>query len=256
MSLPELYTHNDYHTGSIYCLEWNTKSDLLASGSNDRNINLLYKGTDHYERCGTLKNPGGILRELLFLNNNQLVGVGGNGLSIMSPYRLTIIYRSTCNEHIYCVCPIEETIMATGDELGCVNLWDTRQRYPVYTHRPLAEYTAVTSIDYNNNNITFSTNTGRCYTILYNCMGSNPINTWLPHGNEECRTIRYSPDGKWLLTGSYNGQVSLTNTVTSEYIKICQHNDKVIQARWCCSDQNIIATSSADKTVCLWKLNL
>ena len=259
ISLPEVYSQDNYHLGSIYCLGWNNQSDLLASGSNDRTINLLYKRADQYEQCGTLKNPGGVVREVMFINEDYLVGVGGSGLRLMSPFRLTVTYQSVCSEHIYCVCQIDENVLVTGNELGCINVWDIRHQYPIQMHKPISNYTCVTSIDYNKNNddITFSTNTGWCYTLPYNSLGNvNPVNMWLPHGNDECRSVRYSPDGLWILTGSYNGAVCLTNTKTHEYTKICQHEDKVIQARWCNSDQTVIATSSADKTVRLWKLNL
>lgn len=263
MTLEEVYHHNNYHLGSIYCLAWNKESDLLASGSNDRNINLLYKRVDscRYEPCGSIRNPGGVVREVEFVDDG-LVGVGGGGLRIMSPERLTITYQSTTEKHTFCVCSIEDRILATGDEAGCVNIWDIRQRSPVYTYNaPLdrstatAEYSAVTSIDFNNDNLSFATNSGWCYTLIYSCMGKEPVNRWSPHGNAECRSLRYSSNGDWIVTGSYSGSVGVTNTDTLEHTNICEHSDKVIQARvYQSMEQLIMATASADKTACLWKL--
>lgn len=263
-SLDEVYRRPDYHLGSIYCLSWNASNNLLASGSNDRMINLLYKvqGSSRYEPCGTIKNSGGVVRELKFFDN-YLVGVGAGGVRVMNPERLSVTYQSSTNDHTFCVCPIEPHVLVTGDEKGCVTIWDTRQPSPAYVHHSIDHaFDSVTSIDHHNGNISYSTNTGVCYSLQYNHMKSRSVLNWYPHGKTECRSLRYSLNGEWLLTGSYDNTVCVTNANTLVYTTVCQHNDKVIQARWCPTQQlhdsstSIIATTSADKTTKLWRLTL
>ena len=245
--------------GSIYCLAWNKDSDLLASGSNDRTINLLYRRarSSYYEPCGTIGNLGGIVRELEF-RRESLIGVGGDGLWTMSPERLTRTYHSCLETHMFCVCSIDDNVLATGDTEGKLIVWDTRQRSPVHIHTPSAEYSSITSVDFNKSQLSYSTNTGHCYSLSYTTLGKEePLSQWSPHGmGDECRSLRYSPNGDWILTGSYNGSVCLTNSTTMEHTKICEHQNKVIQARWYPEKHTdfIIATSSVDRTVCLWKV--
>jgi WD repeat-containing protein 47 len=50
---------------------------------------------------------------------------------------------------------------------------------------------------------------------------------------------------------SYDCSLAITDTTTHTSKHVAQHEDKVIQARWHCSDL-AFASSSADRTVRLW----
>ncbi len=254
-----MYRHNKWHVGSIYCLAWSPPSDLLATGSNDRMINLLYKRPAEsmsYEPCGNILNPDGVVRELQFIPEG-LVAVGGGGLRVLSPERLTITYQSLSTDHTHCVCSLGDKLLATGDSTGRVTIWDIRQRVPVDCHAPLGNYTCVTSIDYSRGNIAFSTDTGTCYTFPFGGMASRGYQQWKPHGDTKVRSLRYSPEGVWLLTGADSGTVCVTDSTTLQHSIVCRHEKKAIQARWWLPG-NIatptIATCSADATSCIWKL--
>ena len=36
-----IYEHYEHHNGSVYCVDWNGPSRLVASGSNDKTIKIL-----------------------------------------------------------------------------------------------------------------------------------------------------------------------------------------------------------------------
>ncbi|XP_076315426.1 WD repeat-containing protein 47-like [Tachypleus tridentatus] len=91
--------------------------------------------------------------------------------------------------------------------------------------------------------------------MLYDITGCKIIQCFQPH-NAELRTIRFSPKARYLLTGSYDHKVILSDlqgdlSQPIPGIVVAEHKDKVIQARWHPTDFSIL-TTSADKNVILW----
>ena len=91
------------------------------------------------------------------------------------------------------------------------------------------------------------------------------VHTFLSH-TAECRSARFSPDDRWLLTrhvqslyrlvlmhcSAFDGTAVVRGTGADACTGVAaRHDDRIIQARWhrtAC----MFATSSADKTVRLW----
>jgi len=83
------------------------------------------------------------------------------------------------------------------------------------------------------------------------------VQIFRPHG-DEVRTVRCSNAAYYLLSGSYDRRVVITDirgdlTTPLTYLPIAEHKDKVIQCRWHPHDFTFISTS-ADRTACLWAL--
>lgn len=96
---------------------------------------------------------------------------------------------------------------------------------------------------------------GKC--VIYDVSARKPVTTFQPH-SMDCRSIRFSPDSKYILTGSYDASIALTTVQYNLDTKIqllsqtvATHKDKVIQCRWHPSQYTFLS-SSADKTVALW----
>lgn len=118
--------------------------------------------------------------------------------------------------------------------------------------------------------------------MLYDIRGGRIVQVYRPHASD-VRSVRFSPGAHYLLTGSYDTKVMVTNlqgtplssaaaaalakpafnphTISSGDLTkqlplttVGEHGDKVIQCRWHTQDLSFLS-SSADRTVTLWTQN-
>lgn len=95
--------------------------------------------------------------------------------------------------------------------------------------------------------------------MIYDITAGRTLQFFKPH-TLDCRSVRFSPDGNYLLTASYDTSIILLDMQHNleynipPYSVVAQHRDKVIQCRW---HPQLMAfvSSSADKTACLWTLD-
>jgi WD40 repeat protein len=65
-------------------------------------------------------------------------------------------------------------------------------------------------------------------------------------------SIGWSPDGKNIVTGSWDNTANIWNAQTGTFIrKLSQHTDIIYAVAWS-PNGNLIATASSDRTACLW----
>ena len=69
---------------------------------------------------------------------------------------------------------------------------------------------------------------------------------------QEIRSISFSPDGKFLLSGSFDHKIKLFD-VNNDFnlLGALEHEDKVVSAKWH-PDIPIIISTSADKSARVW----
>ena len=75
------------------------------------------------------------------------------------------------------------------------------------------------------------------------------------HDNE-CRSVEYSADGRFLISGSFDSTVSIIDMDVWErrvVARYAEHKHKVLRATWHGeSGGSMFATASADRTVKIW----
>ena len=252
-SLIELCSKAEYHRGSIYCLDWLYDSSLLASGSNDQSIHLMSCTDSLFQQVADLRDFGGTVRELRFLPSSKSLVACGNGsrpLQLLDVERFVVTqdFKST-ESLLLSVTPIDTNTFICGGEKGSVVIWDVR----CMTSSSLLHSFShpVTSLSAHEDELACSTSSGTCYNI--SLKSSSIIKEWSPH-SEECRSIRHSPDGGWILSSSYDGSVVLSDAGSYQCLVVTRFSNKVIQSRWDTTG-GLFACTSADKTVSFWKNN-
>ena len=93
--------------------------------------------------------------------------------------------------------------------------------------------------------------------ILYDIRGGRTVQSFKTH-SADVRSVRFSPNAFYLLTGGYDNRLVLTDlqgdlTGQLPSVVVATHSDKVIAGRWHPSDFSFLSTS-ADKTASLWAL--
>ncbi|XP_076315425.1 WD repeat-containing protein 47-like [Tachypleus tridentatus] len=259
-----------HHKGSIYCLAWNGTGDLLATGSNDKTIKLMRFNPRSCNIEGgamELTMHMGTVRDLCFmedLSNQSSLLISGGSIDnkIFITDCETGVAFQTLTGHSGTVLSLYTWGGATfvSGSRQDDSFWDLRSRGCVNVisaprasgFGPGSSVSAV-CVDPSGRLLVTGHEDSTC--MLYDITGCKIIQCFQPH-NAELRTIRFSPKARYLLTGSYDHKVILSDlqgdlSQPIPGIVVAEHKDKVIQARWHPTDFSIL-TTSADKNVILW----
>ena len=70
--------------------------------------------------------------------------------------------------------------------------------------------------------------------------------------NEQIRSVAFSPDGKYLLSGSFDNKIKIYD-INNNFCNIgeIEHGDKVVSCKWH-PEIPLIVSTSADKTARVW----
>ena len=252
--LPVLYHHPKYHKGSVYCLAWSNEG-LIASGSNDQTVRLLKFDSDTSTVVGSPEDihiHKGTIRDVLFLANGYLISAGAGDCAVKVydclAERCVRNYASHSSQ-VLALSSIAENVnqvLSAGHDHNLV-LWDVRQPQPVHTGKLSAPLTSVTN---HNKDICVSMLDGslafldlRQFSVIHELQYLH---------RDECRSVSYSPNGHFVLSGSYDNTIQLTNIHSKLSQVAAKHSDKVVQCRWHCSG-DMFASTSVDKLVCFWE---
>lgn len=271
VSEPDIvYKKTPIHRGSVYCVAFNANGDIIATGSNDKLIKVLRFDEGNlqsspYEMELAIHNA--TVRDLAFVNTAGSLpllasGGAGGGLIHMSDCWTgqTVSSLRGHNGNIMTIfASPQANLLCSGSADKSVRLWDLRLPKCIDV---LSSSSCVTSVCFNYGTdpmlLASAHENGQC--VIYDVSARKPFTTFHPH-TTDCRSIRFSPDSKYVLTGSYDASIAITPVrynldakMLTQSQTAATHRDKVIQCRWHPSEYTFLS-SSADKTAALWTLD-
>ena len=274
-----IYEQKNYHLGSIYSIDWSSSGKLLATGSNDKTIKLIHipeldpeiinnnnTTSENVNNCETLEliisGNSGTVRNLCFEPINDLTllscNVGENVIKLWDTEKG--VNTSNLEGHtmdVYNIKWSNDSQLFTSIGLDrTIRFWDIRENKNI---------NIISSINFSSiNDISiFTKNEGNNNNILIACGHSDGLLTIWDYNrrcilkqsyehNSEIRSINFSPDGKYLITGSFDHKIKIYDVANNfEVMGELEHNDKVVSCKWHPEIPMILSTS-ADKTARVW----
>ncbi|KAL1228732.1 WD repeat-containing protein [Trichinella spiralis] len=257
------------HRGSVYCASFNPTGELLATGSNDKTIRLMQFNADS---CTVgvehdLNVHNGTVRDLVFMedtsNHTSLLISGGagncniqitdcaSGTSVrqLQGHTAPVLGMYTWGGCMFVSCSQDRTI----------RFWDLRCTKAVNLLSAGNQFysSPVTSICVDPSGRLLVSGHEDASVMLYDIHGARLVQLYRPHV-DEVRAVRFSPGTYYLLSGSYDKKVAITDMrgdlmAPLKYLPVVEHQDKVIQCRWHPHDFTFVSTS-ADRSAVLWAL--
>ncbi|KRZ15623.1 WD repeat-containing protein 47 [Trichinella pseudospiralis] len=268
--VPELLlSRPKQHRGSVYCTSFNPTGELLATGSNDKTIRLMQFNADS---CTVgvehdLNVHNGTVRDLVFMedtsNHTSLLISGGagncniqitdcaSGTSVrqLQGHTAPVLGMYTWGGCMFVSCSQDRTI----------RFWDLRCTKAVNLLSAGNQFysSPVTSICVDPSGRLLVSGHEDASVMLYDIHGARLVQLYRPHV-DEVRAVRFSPGTYYLLSGSYDKKVAITDMrgdlmAPLKYLPVVEHQDKVIQCRWHPHDFTFVSTS-ADRSAVLWAL--
>ena len=270
-SISLFYEQKNYHFGSIFSIDWSPSGRLIATGSNDKTIKLM-NISDLY----TINTNN---KKIINENETQEMQITGNQGTVRSlcfePGNDNILLSANSGENII---KIWDTLR--GVNIGCleghnsdvnsvkwsndsqlfascgldktVRFWDIRE------HKNINILSAIQYANINdfavlcktNSNIIAVGHTDGLMTI-WDYSKQSVIKEIYGH-NEQIRSVAFSPDGKYLLSGAFDAKIKIYDVKNNfNFIGEIEHNDKVVSCKWH-PEIPLIVSTSADKTARVW----
>ncbi|XP_051985202.1 WD repeat-containing protein 47 [Xyrauchen texanus] len=262
------FKRNKHHKGSIYCVAWSPCGQLLATGSNDKYVKVLPFNPETCNATGPdleFSMHDGTIRDLAFMEGPE----SGGAILISAGAGDCNIYTTDCQRgqglhalsghtgHILSLYTWGGWMIASGSQDKTVRFWDLRVpscvRVVGTAFHGSGSPVASVAVDPSGRLLAAGQEDSSC--MLYDIRGGRMVQTYQPH-TSDVRSVRFSPGAHYLLTGSYDNKVIVSDlqgdlTKQLPLTVVGEHADKVIQCRWHTHHLSFLS-SSADRTVTLW----
>ena len=271
--MPLIFEQKNHHLGSLYCLDWSVSGRLLASGSNDKIIKLMVV-PELSESSNSKKNEeddddilelpinghNGTIRSICFDPSSDLTLLtsgdvdknikiwdteNGSSKGELIGHNNDVTSLKWSNDGSY---------FGSGSVDKTIKLWDLKS---------LREICTVPTLGYGPINDISLFNTGEML-IIAAAHVDGKITIWDAQRKslfteikentqqKEVRTLAFSPDGKFLVSGGFDNKIKIYDIMNNFNLAgEFEHNDKVVSVKWH-PDLPIIVSTSADKTARLW----
>ncbi|KAF4137592.1 WD domain G-beta repeat domain-containing protein [Phytophthora infestans] len=284
--LPVSLERHKHHDSGIYCVAYNhhlrnsNATSMIASGAADGSVKVLVTTVrdpvqrqqvdEFWIQRGDINGAMGKIRALKFSSSHllwttstydrrlccwdiqrahrssksspfqTLDGHVGEIQTIAMPYPLTSASPSTL------------LLSAALDKT--VRLWDTRSRR--CERLVTSGVHAAFALDFHPNDdtrVVSGHQDGNISLWDLRSTAREALQTLASHQNE-CRSVRWSPGGQWLLSAAFDGTLCIMQVSSSSLQPVAsyhKHSGKVLQAQWHPTEPAFVS-SGADKRVKLW----
>ena len=272
-SISLFFEQKNHHFGSIFTIDWSPSGRLLATGSNDKTIKLMNiselftinssnkekKILNDNEISDTqITGNQGTVRSLCFEpgNDNILLSAnsGENVIKIWDTSRgINIGYLEGHNSDVNSVKWSNDSQLFASCALDkTVRFWDIRE------HKNINILSAIQYADINDisvfsktNNIIVAVGHTDGLMTIWDYSKQTVIKEIYEH-NEQIRSVAFSPDGKYLLSGAFDAKIKIYDVYNNfNIIGEIEHGDKVVSCKWH-PEIPLIVSTSADKTARVW----
>ena len=264
-----VFEQKNHHYGSIFCIDWSSSGKLLATGSNDKTIKLINipeleendnKKITNQNETFELQITGnqGTVRSLCFEPTNDLVLLSANNgestIKIWDTIKgMNIVCLEGHNSDVNSVKWSNDSQLFASCGLDkTVRFWDIREykNTNILSAIQYADINDISIFSKSNNTIIAVGHTDGLVTI-WDYSKQCVIREIYEH-NEEVRSVSFSPDGKYLLSGSFDSKIKIYD-INNNFNNIgeLEHGDKVVSCKWH-PEIPLIVSTSADKTARVW----
>ena len=264
-----IFEQKEHHHGSIFCIDWSSSGKLLATGSNDKTIKLMNipqlieennKKIIPDNETFELRITGnqGTVRSLCFEPTNDLVllsaNTGENTIKIWDTIKGMNIaclegHNSDVNavkwsndSQLFASCSVDKTI----------RFWDIRDCKSINILSGI-QYSTINDISVfsKGNNTIVAVGHHDGLVTIWDYSKQCVIKEICEH-RKEVRSVAFSPDGKYLLSGSFDSTIKIYD-IDNDFCNIgkLEHGDKVVSCKWH-PEIPLIVSTSADKTARVW----
>ena len=262
-----IFEQKNYHNGSIYSIDWSSSGKLIATGSNDKTIKLINipqlesteLAAEHEMFELTISGLKGIVRYLSFEPTNDLVLLsaisGENNVKVWDTEKgvNTTNLIGHAGEVKVVKWSNDNQLCASAGIDKTVRFWDIRDDKTI---------NLISGIKYADiNDISIFTKP-RSSTLIACGHDDGLITIWdyakrcvvkeITEHPEKVRSVSFSPDGKYLISGSYDFKVKIYDVNNNfDLMGELEHTDRVVSCIWH-PEIPLIVSTSADKTARVW----
>lgn len=235
------------HTEAVHVVKFSPDGEIIASGSADKTIRLWNIHTGKLIKTFT-----GAQRPIAFSpDGNVLLGTSSSPRQLqMLNVRNGELIKTLHWRNLVCSAAFsaDSNIIATGDSVGTVRLWDVTTGESIKTFK--AHTGPVYDVVFSPDGKTLATAARDDTMRWWDIQTAKNIKTFSEYLGGRSYMV-YSPDGKTIAIERHD-KVWLRDATTGKHIKTLKGHTQYIAGIAFSPKKNIIATGSADKTARLW----